>query len=76
MKSIEKAGYTPGEDVALALDAASTEFYKNGKYELAGEGKSLGSDEFAAYLADLCATTRSFPSKTAWPKTTGMAGSP
>ncbi|CAN0585411.1 unnamed protein product, partial [Laminaria digitata] len=40
---------------ALALDAASTEFYKNGRYELAGEGKSLGSDEFAAYLADLCA---------------------
>ncbi|MAU66825.1 phosphopyruvate hydratase [Hyphomonas sp.] len=55
MKSIEKAGYTPGEEIALALDAASTEFYKNGKYELAGESKSLGSDEFAAYLADLCA---------------------
>ncbi|KJS25225.1 MAG: enolase [Hyphomonadaceae bacterium BRH_c29] len=55
MKAIEKAGYMPGEDIALALDAASTEFYKNGKYELAGEGKSLGSDEFAAYLADLCA---------------------
>jgi enolase 1/2/3 len=54
MKAIEKAGYMPGEDIALALDAASTEFYKNGKYELAGEGKSLGSDEFAAYLADLC----------------------
>ena len=54
MESIEKAGYAPGEDVALALDAASTEFYKNGKYELAGEGKSLGSEEFAAYLADLC----------------------
>ena len=55
IKAIEKAGYKPGEDMALALDAASTEFYKNGKYELAGEGKSLGSDEFAAYLADLCA---------------------
>jgi enolase 1/2/3 len=55
MKAIEKAGYKPGEDMALALDAASTEFFKNGKYELAGEGKSLGSDEFAAYLADLCA---------------------
>nr|WP_321362063.1 phosphopyruvate hydratase [uncultured Hyphomonas sp.] len=55
MKSIEKAGYTPGKDIALALDAASTEFFKNNKYELAGEGKSLGSDEFAAYLADLCA---------------------
>ena len=54
MKSIEKAGYRPGEDIALALDAASTEFFKNGKYELAGEGKSLSSDEFAHYLADLC----------------------
>jgi len=54
MKSIEKAGYRPGEDIALALDAASTEFFKNGKYELAGEGKSLSSEQFAAYLADLC----------------------
>jgi enolase len=54
MKAIEKAGYAPGEDIALALDAASTEFYKDGKYHLAGEGKILGSDEFALYLADLC----------------------
>jgi enolase len=53
LKSIESAGYQPGEDVVLALDAASTEFFKNGKYELAGEGKSLSSDQFAAYLADL-----------------------
>ncbi len=55
MKAIEKAGYRPGEDMALALDAASTEFFKNGKYELAGESKSLTPDQFAAYLADLCA---------------------
>ena len=54
MKAIEAAGYKPGEDISLALDAASTEFFKDGKYELAGEGKSLGSEEFAAYLADLC----------------------
>tara|TARA_R110000787_G_scaffold20065_4_gene59607 strand:+ start:19664 stop:20944 length:1281 start_codon:yes stop_codon:yes gene_type:complete len=54
MKAIEKAGYAPGEDIALALDAASTEFYKDGKYNLAGEGKILGSEEFAKYLADLC----------------------
>ena len=40
MKAIEKAGYKPGEDMFIALDAASTEFYKNGKYELKGEGKS------------------------------------
>ncbi len=54
LKAIEKAGYRPGEDVALALDAASTEFFKNGKYELAGEGKSLSSEQFAKYLSDLC----------------------
>jgi enolase len=43
MKSIEKAGYTAGDDIRLALDCAATEFFKNGKYELAGEGKSLSS---------------------------------
>ena len=53
MKSIEKAGYKPGEDVVLALDCASTEFYKNGKYELAGEGKSLDSAGMVRYLEDL-----------------------
>ena len=55
MKAIEKAGYKPGEDIYLALDAASTEFYKNGKYVLEGEGKTLDSDQMAAYLADLSA---------------------
>lgn len=53
MKAIENAGYKPGDDMMLALDAASTEFLKNGKYELAGEGKSLGSDEMVRYLEDL-----------------------
>lgn len=53
MKSIEAAGYKPGEDVCLALDCASTEFYKDGNYVLAGEGKTLSSDEMANYLADL-----------------------
>ena len=52
MKAIEKAGYRPGEDMFLALDAASTEFFKDGKYHLDGEGKKLGPDEMAAYLAD------------------------
>ena len=55
MSAVEKAGYKPGEEIFIALDAASTEFYKNGKYELAGEGKSLNSDEMAKYLADLVA---------------------
>ena len=55
MRSIEAAGCKPGEDVVLALDCASSEYYTDGKYELAGEGKSLGSDEMVAYLADLVA---------------------
>ena len=53
LKSIEKAGYKPGEDIALALDCASTEYFKNGKYEMAGEGKSLSPEAHAKYLADL-----------------------
>ena len=53
MKSIEKAGYHPGDDMWLALDAASTEFFKNGVYDLAGEGQKLSSGEFADYLAKL-----------------------
>ena len=53
MKAIEKAGYKPGDDVMLALDCASTEYFKNGKYELAGEGKSLDSAANARYLEDL-----------------------
>lgn len=53
MKSVETAGYRPGEDVYLALDCASTEFFADGTYNLKGEGKKLSSDEMAAYLADL-----------------------
>ncbi|MEO1101341.1 MAG: phosphopyruvate hydratase [Pseudomonadota bacterium] len=53
MKAIETAGYRPGEDVALALDAASTEFFKDGKYKLKGEGKSLDGEGMSKYLADL-----------------------
>ncbi len=52
-KAIEAAGYKPGVDVTLALDAASTEFYKNGKYELAGEGKSLDVDGLIGYYTKL-----------------------
>ncbi|MBE88037.1 MAG: phosphopyruvate hydratase [Rhodospirillaceae bacterium] len=55
MRAIEAAGCKPGNDVVLALDCASSEFYENGIYELAGEGKSLGSDEMVEYLADLVA---------------------
>lgn len=49
MKGIEAAGYKPGEDVALALDVAATEFYKNGKYHLSGLNKPYGSEEMVAF---------------------------
>ncbi len=55
LKSIEKAGYRPGEDIFLGLDCASTEYFKNGLYELAGEGKSLTPAENVDYLAGLVA---------------------
>ena len=55
MQSIEKAGYTPGDDVVLALDCAATEFFKDGAYHLDGEGRVLSPLEMADYLADLCA---------------------
>ncbi|MFZ4070389.1 MAG: phosphopyruvate hydratase [Caulobacterales bacterium] len=53
LKSIEKAGYAPGEDIALALDCAATEFFKDGAYHLHGERKILKPHDMAAYLADL-----------------------
>ena len=53
--AVEKAGYALGKDIYLALDCASSEYYKDGKYEFKGEGKSLTSEENAQYLADLCA---------------------
>ena len=55
MRACEKAGYTPGDDIMLALDAASTEFYKDGFYHLAGEKKMLSAGQMVSYYADLCA---------------------
>ncbi|ASW06539.1 enolase [Rhizobium sp. ERR 922] len=55
MKSIEKAGYKPGDEIALGLDCASTEFFKDGKYVLEGEGRTLESGAMAEYLAELAA---------------------
>ena len=55
MASIEKAGFKAGEDVVLALDPAATEFFKNGKYEISGEGLSLSPLEMVDYYAALCA---------------------
>ena len=53
LKSIEKAGYTPGDDIHLALDCAATEYFKDGNYVLSGEGRTLSSEENAAYLEAL-----------------------
>ena len=55
MASIDKAGFKAGDEVVLALDCAATEFFKNGKYEISGEGLSLDPQTMAQYLADLCA---------------------
>jgi len=52
--AVANAGYTLGKDVTLALDCAASEFYKNGKYDLKGEGKVFTAEEFSDYLADLC----------------------
>ena len=54
MASIEQAGFKPGEDIALALDCASTEFFTNGKYEISGEKLSLDGAGMAEYLDKLC----------------------
>jgi enolase len=53
LQAIEAAGYRPGEEIALALDVASTEFFSAGRYVLGGEGKEFSSAEFVEYLADL-----------------------
>jgi enolase len=54
VEAIEKAGFTPGDDIALALDPASTEFYRDGSYVLAGESRTLSPDEMVAFWVDWC----------------------
>ena len=53
VEAIEKTGLTPGEDISLTMDAAASEFYKDGQYVLAGEGRSLSSEEMAGYFKDM-----------------------
>jgi enolase len=55
MRSVEAAGYRPGDEVMLALDCAATEFYRDGRYDISGEGRVLSSGEMSDYLADLVA---------------------
>jgi enolase len=54
LRAVEKAGYKAGEDIVLGLDCASTEFYRDGKYHLAGEKKTLTGPEFTKLLSDWC----------------------
>ncbi len=54
MQAIEKAGYKAGDDIAIALDIASSELYSDGKYKLESEGRELSSEEMVAYYEDLC----------------------
>ena len=74
MKSIEAAGYRPGQDVALALDPASTEFFKNGAYVYEGEEKPAPSKSKQNTLPSLFPDIPSYRSKMAWRKTTSKAG--
>ena len=53
VEAIEAAGRVPGDEIAIAMDPASSEFYRDGSYVLAGEGRTLSSDELVAYYADL-----------------------
>jgi enolase len=74
LKAIETAGYTPGQDVVLGLDCASSEFYKDGKYILASEKLELSSEHSPTTWRRWPTATRSSASRTAWPKATGVAG--
>ena len=76
LEAIDKAGYTAGAQIAIGLDCAASEFYKDGKYHLEGEGLTLSARRVDRHPRHLGATsTRSSASKTAWPRATGTAGS-
>jgi enolase len=55
MKSVEQAGYRPGDDVVLALDCAATEYYRDGAYRMEGEGRTFSPEEMVGFLAELAA---------------------
>ena len=71
---LERTGYRPGTDIGLVMDPASSEFFRDGMYEYAGEGVRRTPSENADYLAKLIDATRSCPSRTRWPRTTWTAG--
>ena len=75
LEAIEAAGHTPGEDVGIALDPATSELFRDGRYHLTGEGKVLDSAGWPSSGTTSARATRSSRSRTAWPRTTGTAGS-
>ena len=76
LEAIERAGRVPGDEIALALDPATSELWDDGAYVLAGEGRTLSSAELVDYWVELAAAIRSCPSRTAWQRRTGTAGRP
>ena len=75
VEAIEAAGFRPGEDIAIALDPATSELYRDGRYHLAGEGKVLdAATRWSSTGGGSSRRTRSCRSRTAWPRTTGRAG--
>jgi len=76
VEAIEASGYSPGEDVAIALDPATSEIHDGENYVLAAEGRSLSSAELTDYWTTLAGRYRSSRSRTAWTKRTGPAGRP
>jgi enolase len=74
LEAVNKAGYRIGKDIWLGLDVASSEFYKDGKYHLEGEGKVLSAEQLIEFYAAGVRNIRSSPSRMAWPRAIGMAG--
>jgi enolase len=74
IEAIEQAGYEPGTQIAIGLDCAASEFYKDGKYELEGEGLSLTATEFTNLLATWCDKYPIISIEDACTKATGKAG--
>ena len=76
LEAIERAGRVPGEEIALALDPATSELWDDGAYVLAGEGRTLSSGELVDYWSTWRTAIRSSPSRTEWRRRTGTAGPP
>ena len=74
IEAVEKAGYRPGEQISLAIGAAASEFYQDGRYRLTGEGRDLSAMSWWRSGLTSAAASRWFRSKTGWMKRIGLAG--